>query len=141
MKSNNNLPKLIPTLSDEVKQECVGGVFEIKKPTISEHVFDYGNKKSVKALQLRCQSLLVKRPDTICRCNSLVKTIVGGGTGDQTELIECGRCRTAYLVRTIYDDAGHLEVRVDTWDLSRNVKRYAELRRDKDYRIWVSFNS
>lgn len=141
MKSRNELPKLIPNLSEEVKRECVGGVYEIHKPTISEHTFTYGeDRKTVKSLQLRCQSLFVKRPDTVCKCNSLVKTIIGGGTGDQTELIECGRCRTSYLVRTIYDETGHLEVRIEPWDLGRNVKKYAELRRDKDYRIWVSFN-
>lgn len=138
--TSNNEEKLVPILSEEVKKECVGGVYEIKKPTIQEYKFDYEGKKPVDALQLKCQSLFIKRPGTVCKCNSLVKTIIGGGTGDQTELIECGRCRTSYLVRTQYDDEGHLNIRVNTWDLGRNLKQYAELKRDKDYRIWVNFN-
>ena len=141
MKSNKKeLPYLVPELSDEVKADSVGGVYEIKKPEVSEYKFNYDGKETVDSLQLRCQSLLVKRPGVIHRCNSLVKTIIGGGTGDQTELIECGRCRTSYLVRTKYDDAGHLEIRVNVWDLSRNVKQYADLKRDKDYKIWVNFH-
>ena len=142
MKSNKPelLPYLVPTLSDEVKADCVGGVYEIQKPTVQEYKFDYEGKKPVDSLQLRCQSLFVKRPNEICKCNSLVKTIIGGGTGDQTELIECGRCRTAYLVRTQYDEAGHLNIRVNVWDLGRKLKQYADLKRDKDYKIWVNFH-
>lgn len=143
MKSNKQqyeLPYLVPTLSDEVKKECVGGVYEIQKPTVQEYKFDYDGKKPVDSLQLRCQSLFVKRPDEICKCNSLVKTIIGGGTGDQTELIECGRCRTSYLVRTVYDEEGHLNIRVNVWDLGRKLKQYADLKRDKDYKIWVNFH-
>ncbi len=143
MKSNKQqyeLPYLVPTLSDEVKSECVGGVYEIQKPTVQEYKFDYDGKTPVDSLQLRCQSLFVKRPDEICKCNSLVKTIIGGGTGDQTELIECGRCRTSYLVRTVYDEEGHLNIRVNVWDLGRKLKQYADLKRDKDYKIWVNFH-
>lgn len=134
------LPYLVPTLSDEVKKEAVGGVYEIKKPTATSYTFNYGKDKQVPSIQLRCQSLFVKRPDEIHCCNSLVKTIVGNGTGDQCELIECGRCRTSYLVRTIYDEQGHLDIRVDVWDLGRNLKQYADLKRDKDYKIWVNFH-
>lgn len=139
-KSDKKPEYLVPTLSEEVAKDCVGGVFEIKKPTVQEYKFEYDGKKPVDALQLKCQSLFVKRPDTIHRCNSLVKTIIGGGTGDQTELIECGRCRTSYLVRTQYDDKGHLNIKVNVWDLGRNLKQYADLKRDKDYRIWVNFH-
>ena len=134
------LPYLVPTLSDEVKRDCVGGVYEIKKPIVQEYKFDYNGQKPVDSLQLRCQSLFVKRPDEICKCNSLVKTIIGGGTGDQTELIECGRCRTSYLVRTQYDEAGHLNIKINVWDLGRKLKQYADLKRDKDYKIWVNFH-
>ena len=139
-KPAQKFPYLIPELSEEVKKESVGGVYEIKKPTVTEYKFDYGEGKTVDSLQLRCQSLFVKRPNEIHRCNSLVKTIIGGGTGDQTELIECGRCRTSYLVRTQYDDKGHLTIKVNVWDLGRNLKQYADLKRDKDYRIWVNFH-
>lgn len=143
MTSNKNqkkLPYLVPELSEEVKTQSVGGVYEIKKPTVTEHKFDYGQEKPVDSLQLRCQSLFVKRPNEIHCCNSLVKTIIGGGTGDQTELIECGRCRTSYLVRTVYDEKGHLNIKVNVWDLGRNLKQYADLKRDKDYKIWVNFH-
>lgn len=133
------LPYLVPELADEVKAECVGGVYEIQKPTAQEYKFDYHGHPPVDSIQLRCQSLFAKRPNVLCKCNSLVKTIVGNGSGDQTELIECGRCRTSYLVRTKYEN-GKCSVRVDVWDLSRKLKQYADLKRDKDFRIWVSFH-
>ena len=143
MKSNKEeeIPYLIPVLSDEVAKECQEGIYEIKKPTVERYKFDYDGKKPVDALQLRCQSLNVQRPDVILKCNSLVKTIIGGGTGDQTELIECGRCRTSYLVRTIYQPSGKLEIRVNVWDLGRKLKQYAAIKRGSDYKIWVNFNS
>lgn len=138
---DKKLEYLVPTLSEEVKKDSYNGIYEIKKPTASSYKFDYDKSKPVDAIQLRCQSLYTKRPDEVHKCNSLIKTIIGHGTGDQTELIECGRCRTSYLVRTIYDDKGHLEIRVDVWDLGRNLKKYAELKRDKNYKVWVQFHS
>ncbi len=142
MTSNRQpLPKLVPTLSEEVKTECVGGVYEIKKPTMSTYKFEYHGKEPVDAIKLHCQSLYTRRPNEVHKCNSLIKTIIGHGTGTQTELIECGRCRTSYLVTTKYADNGDIDIIVNVWDLGRNLKQYAELKRDKNYKVWVSFNS
>lgn len=132
--------RLVPVLSDEVKQDCVYGVYEIKKPTISRYKFEYHGKEPVDAIQLHCQSLYTKRPNEVHKCNSLIKTIIGQGSGTQVELIECGRCRTSYLVKTEYAENGDINITVDVWDLGRNLKQYAELKRDKEYRLWVNFN-
>lgn len=134
-------PHLIPELSDEVKQACVDGVYEICKPSVSMYKFEYNHKEPVDAIQLHCQSLYTRRPNEVHKCNSLVKTIIGEGSGCQTELIECGRCRTSYLVTTDYNSNGDVDITVSVWDLGRNLKQYAELKRDKDHRIWVNFNS
>lgn len=133
--------RLVPVLSEEVKAECVGGVYEIKKPIFSTYKFEYHNQEPVDAIKLHCQSLYTRRPNEVHKCNSLIKTIVGNGSGTQTELIECGRCRTSYLITTKYSDNGDIDIIVNVWDLGRNLKQYAELKRDKNYKVWVSFNS
>lgn len=135
------LPRLIPVLSEEVKTGCVGGVYEIGKPTITSYKFEYHGQEPVDALQLHCQSLYTRRPNEIHKCNSLIKTIIGHGSGTQTELIECGRCRTSYLVTTKYLENGDIDIIVNIWDLGRNLKQYAELKRDSEHRVWVSFHS
>lgn len=139
MESSKPQKRLIPRLSPEVATRTVDGVFEIELPQAVEYKLPM-NDKFIPSLQLRCQSLLVKRPNTVCCCNSVVKTIVGQGKGDQTEIIECGKCRTAYLVRTIYGDDGSLVLKTAVWNLGRNILPFGRLKQDKDYHFWIEFN-
>lgn len=130
---------LIPKLSEEVAAKTADGIYQVELPAIVKSTIRVG-EKNVDTLQFRCQSLFVKKPNEMCCCNSVVKTIVGSGTGDQTELIECGKCRTSYILRTIYNKDGTVEFRTAVYDVSRNVKNYGKFRCDKDYRYWVEFN-
>lgn len=131
----------IPVLSDEVKARCVGGVFKIDLPNQIPYKFPFDGHKPVPSIQLRCQSLLTQKPNIVACCNSTVKTIIGEGSGDQVEIVECGRCRTAYLIHTHYDEgAKEPKINIKVWDTGRNVKRYCKMKRDDDHNIWVEFN-
>ena len=130
----------VPVLSKEVQEKTQDGIYKIELPKLVDYKMPYVDGKTVPAIQFRCQSLYAKKPNEICCCNSVVKTIVGGGTGDQTEIIECGKCRTAYLIRTPYNDDGTLEIKTTIWDTGRNVKAFCTMKRDKDYNTWVEFN-
>lgn len=130
---------LVPVLSPEVQAKTANGVYKIELPKLVDYKFPM-NGSYVPSIQFRCQSLYAKKPNEIHCCNSVVKTVIGKGTGDQTELIECGKCRTAYIVRTIYKDDGTMDIRTAIWDTGRNVKQFCEFKQDKDYNFWVEFN-
>lgn len=135
---------LIPNLSEEVKREAVGGIYGIDLPKLVEFNMPYPdepNGDTVPAIQFKCQSLFTKSPDTLCKCNQTIKTLIGRGSGDQTEIVSCGKCRTSYLIRTTYDEKGHLTVSMSVWEVNRNIKNYCEVKRDKDYKVWLSFNT
>lgn len=135
------VPRKVPILDDAVKKECdKDGVYTIKLPELENSKLIIDGEPVCNTILLRCQSLHVRQPDTICKCNSVVKTIVGGGTGDQCEIIECGKCRTAYLVRTIYDKEGHLKLNVSVWDTGRNLRPFAKRTHDDDYNFKMKFN-
>lgn len=144
-KSPNFTPKrLIPNLSEDVRNAAVGGVYGIDLPELIEFKMPYpGAKKgeAVSALKFKCQSLFTKSPDTLCKCNQTIKTLVGRGSGDQTEIISCGKCRTSYLIRTTYDDVGHLKISTSVWEVNRNIRNYCNVKRDKDYKVWLAFNT
>ena len=138
------VPKhLIPNLSEDVKKDTTDGIYGVGVP--KEHAFDmpYHNENddgTIPAIQLRCQSLFTKTPDTVCKCNQVVKTIVGKGSGDQTEIVSCGKCRTSYLIRTTYDEDGNPTVTSSIWEMGRNIQNYCDVKRDKDYNVWLKFN-
>lgn len=143
MTSNNSyyeFPHKIPTLDPELEAECEDGVYKINLPTLKDSELVIDDQKVCKTIQLRCNSCFLKHPDTICKCNSTIKTIVGAGTGDQCEIVECGKCRTSYLIRTIYDSAGHLKLNVSVWDVGRNVQMFARREHDDDYNFLLRFN-
>ena len=129
----------VPVLSPEVAKDTQDGIFKIELPKIVDYKFPMDGRV-IPSLQFKCQSLYAKRPNEICKCNSVIKTIVGKGTGDQTEIIECGKCRTSYLIRSHYNEDGTLEIKTSVWDIGRNAKRFCSTKRDKDYNFWVEFN-
>lgn len=129
----------VPALSPEVAKDTQDGIFKIELPKIVDYKFPMDGRV-IPSLQFKCQSLYAKRPNEICKCNSVIKTIVGKGTGDQTEIIECGKCRTSYLIRSHYNEDGTLEIKTSVWDIGRNAKRFCSTKRDKDYNFWVEFN-
>lgn len=130
---------LVPKLSPEVEAKSVNGLYQINLPAIRKGSIRVG-EKDVPTLQFACQSLFVKKPNELSCCNSVVKTVIGSGTGDQTELIECGKCRTSYILRTIYNKDGTVEFKTAIYDVSRNVQNYGKYRCDKNYNYWVEFN-
>lgn len=129
----------VPVLSPEVAKDTQDGIFKIELPKVVDYKFPMDGRV-IPSLQFKCQSLYAKRPNEICKCNSVIKTIVGKGTGDQTEIIECGKCRTSYLIRSHYNEDGTLEIKTSVWDIGRNAKRFCSTKRDKDYNFWVEFN-
>ena len=135
---------LVPNLSEEVKRAAVGGVFEIVPldlVNISMPYPDAPGGEPVQAIQFRCQSLFTKFPDTLCKCNQTVKTLIWGGSGDQIEIVSCGKCRTSYLIRTAFDEDGVLQHSADVWEVNRNIMNYCKVKRDKQHRVWLEFNS
>lgn len=133
-------PYKVPSLDSEVKNACVDGVYKIDLPTLKGGELKVEGENICKTIQLRCNSCYVKHPDTICKCNSTVKTIVGGGTGDQCEIVECGKCRTSYLIRTQYDEKGHMKLNISVWDTGRNIKSFSRREHDDDYNFLLRFN-
>jgi hypothetical protein len=129
----------VPVLSPEVAKDTQDGIFKIELPKVVDYKFPMDGRV-IPSLQFKCQSLYAKRPNEICKCNSVIKTIIGKGTGDQTEIIECGKCRTSYLIRSHYNEDGTLEIKTSVWDIGRNAKRFCSTKRDKDYNFWVEFN-
>ncbi len=129
----------VPILSKEVAEKTQEGIYKVELPKIVDYKFRMG-EEYIPSLQFKCQSLFAKRPNEVHCCNSTVKTIIGKGSGDQTELIECGKCRTSYLIRSHYNDDGTLEIKTSVWDIGRNAKRFCSTKRDKDYNFWVEFN-
>lgn len=136
-------PYKIPKLDGEVRNAIKDDLYLIQPPTPKKGgltIDTVDGPKLCHTIQLRCNSCFVKHPDTVCKCNSVVKTVVGGGTGDQCEIIECGKCRTSYLIRTIYDDGGHMKLNVSVWDTGRNIKCFSHREHDDDYNFLLRFN-
>lgn len=131
----------IPVLSLDVAEATKDGVYTIERPIPVKSTLVIDDKERCSTVQLRCNSLYVKKGDVVHKCNSTVKTIIGRGTGDQTEIIECGKCRTSYLIRTQYDEAGHLTLSMSVWDTNRNIKNLSYREHDDDYNYMVRFNT
>lgn len=131
---------LVPVLSEQVAAKSVNGVYKIELPELVDGRVQLGEGYAP-TIQMRCQSLHVRHPNEIHCCNSVVKTIVGRGRGDQTEIVECGKCRTAYVIRTKYDDNGKLYINTSVWNTPRNLDKYCTCKRDKQYGVWVQFNT
>jgi len=130
----------IPVLDEEVANACVDGVYTIPQPTLKKSKLVIDDEAKCGTIQVRCNSCFVKHPDTVCKCNSTVKTIVGGGTGDQCEIVECGKCRTSYLIRTIYDKDGHLKLNISVWDTGRNIKAFSRREHNQQLDFQLRFN-
>lgn len=130
----------IPILDGPVRNAIKDGVYKIELPTLKKSRLMIDGQDQCGTIQLRCNSCYVKHPDTICKCNSTVKTIIGAGTGDQCEIIECGKCRTSYLVRTQYDDEGHMKLNISVWDTGRNIKNFSRREHNDDLDFLLRFN-
>lgn len=128
-------------LSPKVEEKTdANGVYTIELPTPVKSKLVIDGKEVSDTIQLKCHSLYVRKGDTVCACNSTVKTIIGAGTGDQCEIVECGKCRTAYLIRTVYDENNHLKLNVSVWDTCRNLKNLSRREHDDDLNFQVVFN-
>lgn len=133
--------KRVPILAPEVEAETdENGIYTIELPTPVKSYLEIDGQRVSDTIQLKCNSLCVRKGDTVCKCNSTVTTIVGAGTGDQCEIMECGKCRTAYLVRKVYDEQHHLKLNVSVWDTCRNLKNLSRREHDDDYNFQVRFN-
>lgn len=135
---DNGRQHLVPNLSEEVAKNTVNGIYTIEAPTAEPGEIKLGENDPMPVVRLRCHSLRTHNPDTILPCNSVIKTIVGKVTGDQMEIIECGRCRTSYIVRTRSVD-GKTVVTSAVWNTSRNVNNYCK-KLNKDGKYLVKFN-
>lgn len=140
METKATFEKKVPILDPELEAECKEGIYAIPMPSYKFGELRLDDQNICKTIQLRCNSCFVKHPDTVCKCNSTVKTIVGGGTGDQCEIVECGKCRTSYLIRTMYDEEGHLKLNVSVWDTGRNLQAFARREHDDNYNFLLRFN-
>lgn len=132
---------LIPNLDEEVEKEVDSdGLYTIHRPTTHEGNLCVVGVPTQDMIQIRCHSLNVKKPDTICQCNSVVKTVIGNATGDQIDIVECGKCRTSYLIRTRRDENGKLNISARIWDISRNLKNFTTMKHNSAYDFQVKFN-
>lgn len=128
---------LIPNIDHTVMERCdKNGYYQVEPPTPKEGKLVVVGVPSQDMTQFSCNSLYVKKPDTVCKCNSVVTTLVGQPTGDHTQIIECGKCRTSYIMRTVN---GKTTIKV--WDISRNLKNFVEpFVADKKHYV-VKFNT
>lgn len=124
----------VPVLSPEVASKTIDNCFVIHPPRPEQSSLFVDDVEKCKTYKFKCQSLYMRNGDIMHCCNSTVKTIIGDGSGDQTEIVECGKCRTSYLIRTRYID-GKLVVNSSVWDTSRNIKNfsYRESNENADY--------
>lgn len=129
----------VPNLSPEVQARTVDNVYAIKTPEIVKSILSIDGEEKAPILQLKCQSLYMRKGDMVYACNSTVKTIIGEGTGDQTEIIECGKCRTSYLIRTSYDKNGELDLNMSVWQTPRNIRNYSFHKHTDDGEYLVEF--
>lgn len=113
--------------------------FKIAQPEIVDGKMQFG-ANIVNTLRFICHAPYMRKDGTIDVCHNPMKTVVGRGTGDQTEIVECGKCRSQYIIRTIYDDAGHVTFSNSIWDIGRKVSSVGTLWTDrKDYTSYVKF--
>lgn len=119
---------LIPTIDSEVKKACnEEDEFVITSPTVSKGVLAMAGVPVQDSYCLKCHSVCVKKPNTVCKCNSTITTIIGKVAGEQVQIVECGKCRSAYLVRTKEGEKGEPQISAQIWDVSRNLKNFAEV--------------
>lgn len=130
----------IPHLSADVEAKTKDGIYQIDLPTLQPSTLKIDGVEKTDTIQLRCNSLYLRSGEHIHCCNSTVKSIVGNGTGDQTEIIECAKCRTSYLIRQRYIN-GKLELKMSVWDTSRNIKNCSFHQHDKQGNYLVKFNT
>lgn len=115
------------------------GRYRIDRPEVVDGSMTFG-PNTVKTLRFICQSAYMMKDGTVDVCHNPFKTIVGGGTGDQTEIVECGKCRTQYIVRTKYGYLGTLELQTSVWDIGRKIAAEGRLWTDKtDYTSYIKF--
>ena len=133
-------PHKIPELSDEVITRSKDGVYKIDIPTQKPSKLFLEKGENCDTIQLRCNSLYLRNGNKVHCCNSTVTTIIGNGSGDQTEIVECAKCRTSYLIRKQYKD-GKLNLRMAIWDTSRNLKNVSYLDHNDNGDYLIKFNT
>ena len=109
-----------------VGRTTVDGKFHLYLPTISKGEMDFGKYKQ-KTLRFICQSAYVNKEGQVSICNNPFKDVVGGGTGDQTEIVHCDKCRTQYIIRTRYNEAGNVNFSTSVWAIGRKVAELGKL--------------
>lgn len=136
-----SIPKLtVKTTTEADLHIDAKGRFRIDRPQIVDGSMTFGPNK-VSTLRYICQSAYMMKDGTIDVCRNPFKTVVGRGTGDQTEIVECGKCRTQYIVRSKYSALGSLEVQTSVWDIGRKIAAEGFLWTDKsDYTSYIKFN-
>lgn len=130
-------PNLDPELAKELGDDYT---YNIPTPTVKKGTLTVVGVPSQEMRQVYCNSLCVKKPDTVCKCNSVITTLVGEPEGDQIQIVECGKCRTSYLMRTRKDENGEVKITAKIWDVSRNLKNFVQQIENDNYDFLVKFN-
>lgn len=139
MSSNNSFSELLN--SDVLARTDRNGKFHIYPLEIVKGEMDFGKYKQ-NTLRFICQSAYVNKEGKVSICKNPCLTVVGGGTGDQTKIIECGKCRSQYIVRTQYNDAGNVHFMTSVWAIGRKVSQLGKLWTDrKDWESYIDFNT
>ena len=138
----NNDSRLSVEMDSEAKARTDrNGRFHIRPLEIVNGEMDFGSYKQ-KTLRFICQSAYMNREGVISVCKNPCKTVVGGGTGDQTEIIECGHCRTQYIIRTRYNEQGNVNFSTSVWAIGRKVEEKGKLWTDRnDWESYIKFGS
>lgn len=117
------------------------GKFHIYPLEIVKGEMDFGKYKQ-KTLRMICQSAYMNKEGQISICKNPCFTVVGGGTGDQTQIIECGKCRTQYIIRRRYNEQGNVNFSTSVWAIGRKVGEKGKLWTDrKDWSDHIIFGT
>lgn len=132
--------KITVNFTDEaLKRVDVKGRYKIEFPQIVNGKMQFGANE-VHTQRFICQAPYMRKDGTIDVCNNPMKTVIGMGTGDQAEIIECGKCRSQYIMRTIYNKVGNVKYSTSVWDIGRKVAKEGRLWTDReDYTSYVKF--
>lgn len=117
------------------------GKFHIYQPEIVNGKMDFGSYDCA-TLRLLCQSAYMNKDGEISVCHNPFFTVVGQGLGDQTQIVECGKCRTQYIIRRKYNEQGNLTFSTSVWAIGRKVETKGKLWTDrKDWSSHVIFGT
>lgn len=136
MPSVPNIP-----MDDEALTRTENGRFHIHPLVIVDGEMDFGKYKQ-KTRRMICQSAYMNKEGRVSICKNPCFTVVGEGSGDQTQIIECGKCRTQYVIRRQHNTQGDTLFSTAVWAIGRKIGEKGKLWTDrKDWSDHIIFGT